>query len=176
MFEEKDFENIIKLGGKTKIVDTEKIGKFGLGFCSVYNITDVPSFVSGKSKSMVIFDPHLCHLREAIGSKPGLRFPLTTEFKKNFPNQFSPFNNVFGCNLESSNKNEYDSTLFRLPLRTQKQAERGEIKNMPYTKREVIELLQKFLEGAGNVLLFTQNVTEVCIYHLTNTAQIQTQI
>jgi sacsin len=39
-FQEKDFKNIIELGGKTKCLETDKIGKFGLGFCSVYNITD----------------------------------------------------------------------------------------------------------------------------------------
>ncbi|VDI08010.1 Hypothetical predicted protein [Mytilus galloprovincialis] len=55
IFKEEDFKNIIELGGKTKILDTEKIGKFGLGFCSVYNVTDVPSFVS--KNTLVILDP-----------------------------------------------------------------------------------------------------------------------
>jgi sacsin len=37
LFHENDFENILKLGGKTKLQEKDKIGKFGLGFCSVYN-------------------------------------------------------------------------------------------------------------------------------------------
>ncbi|VDI08009.1 Hypothetical predicted protein [Mytilus galloprovincialis] len=72
----------------------------------------------------------------------------------------------FGCNLEPNNKDEYNNTLFRLPLRTQKQAQESEIKDLQYTKREVVELLQKFLDSAANLLLFTQNVKEICVYHL----------
>ncbi|CAC5408780.1 unnamed protein product [Mytilus coruscus] len=165
IFEEKDFKNIIELGGKTKILDTEKIGKFGLGFCSVYNVTDVPSFVS--KNTLVILDPHLHHLGEAaISTNPGLRLPLTKSYRKNFPNQFKPYNDIFGCNLDPNNKDEYNNTLFRLPLRTQKQASDSEITDKQYTKREVVELLQKFLDSAANLLLFTQNVKEICVYHL----------
>ncbi|XP_063435464.1 sacsin-like isoform X1 [Mytilus trossulus] len=170
IFEEKDFKNIIELGGKTKILDTEKIGKFGLGFCSVYNITDVPSFVS--KNTLVILDPHLHHLGEAaIGTNPGLRVPLTKSYRKNLSNQFKPYNNIFGCDLEPNNKDEYNKTLFRLPLRTQKQASESEIKDLQYTKREVVELLQKFLESVANLLLFTQNVKEICVYHLNSKSQ-----
>ncbi|CAC5408787.1 unnamed protein product [Mytilus coruscus] len=170
IFEEKDFKNIIELGGKTKILDTEKIGKFGLGFCSVYNVTDVPSFVS--KNTLVILDPHLHHLGEAaIGTNPGLRVPLTKSYRKNLSNQFKPYNGIFGCNLEPNNKDEYNKTLFRLPLRTQKQASESEIKDLQYTKREVVELLQKFLDSAANLLLFTQNVKEICVYHLNSKSQ-----
>ncbi|XP_052102784.1 sacsin-like [Mytilus californianus] len=170
IFEEKDFKNIIELGGKTKILDTEKIGKFGLGFCSVYNVTDVPSFVS--KNTLVVLDPHLHHLGEAaIGTNPGLRVPLTKSYRKNLSNQFKPYNGIFGCNLEPNNKDEYNKTLFRLPLRTQKQASESEIKDLQYTKREVVELLQKFLDSVANLLLFTQNVKEICVYHLNSKSQ-----
>ncbi|OPL33684.1 hypothetical protein AM593_09944, partial [Mytilus galloprovincialis] len=170
IFEEKDFKNIIELGGKTKILDTEKIGKFGLGFCSVYNVTDVPSFVS--KNTLVILDPHLHHLGEAaIGTNPGLRLPLTKSYRKNFPNQFKPYNNIFGCNLEPNNKDDYNNTLFRLPLRTQKQAQESEITDKQYTKREVVELMQIFLHSAANLLLFTQNVKEISVYHLNSESQ-----
>ncbi|VDI57787.1 sacsin, partial [Mytilus galloprovincialis] len=47
-FSQGDLENITKLNGATKELDTTKIGRFGLGFCSVYNLTDVPSFISGR--------------------------------------------------------------------------------------------------------------------------------
>ncbi|VDI58647.1 sacsin, partial [Mytilus galloprovincialis] len=170
IFEEKDFKNIIELGGKTKILDTEKIGKFGLGFCSVYNVTDVPSFVS--KNTLVILDPHLHHLGEAaIGTNPGLRLPLTKSYRKNFPNQFKPYNDIFGCNLEPNNKDDYNNTLFRLPLRTQKQAQESEITDKQYTKREVVELMQIFLHSAANLLLFTQNVKEISVYHLNSESQ-----
>jgi len=59
-FSDADFEAIIKLSGATKSNQTEKIGGFGLGFNSVYNLTDVPSFLS--RNYVVIFDPHTTHL------------------------------------------------------------------------------------------------------------------
>ena len=47
-FSEEDFRNILNVGGATKKEKTDKIGSFGIGFNSVYHITDVPSIVSGK--------------------------------------------------------------------------------------------------------------------------------
>ena len=47
-FSEEDFENILNVGGATKKEKTDKIGSFGIGFNSVFHLTDVPSIVSGK--------------------------------------------------------------------------------------------------------------------------------
>ena len=60
-FANEDFENITKLAGATKANKPLQIGKFGVGFCSVYHITDVPSFVSGEW--LYIFDPTLQYLK-----------------------------------------------------------------------------------------------------------------
>ena len=49
-FTEEDFKNILNVGGATKKEKKDKIGSFGIGFNSVYHLTDVPSIVSGKSK------------------------------------------------------------------------------------------------------------------------------
>ena len=118
LFHENDFENILKLGSKTKLQEKDKIGKFGLGFCSVYNITDVPCFVSGNN--LVILDPHLYHLGEAVQNNvPGLRVSITDKFLRNFRNQFKPFDKVFGCTMEGAPCTNVKGTLFRLPLRTQ---------------------------------------------------------
>jgi len=53
-FTKDDFTNITKLAGQTKRDKPLKIGKFGVGFCSVYHVTDIPSFVSlSDHRSMV---------------------------------------------------------------------------------------------------------------------------
>jgi hypothetical protein len=63
----------------------------------------------------------LHHLGEAaFDTNPGLLVPLTKSYRKNFPNQFKPYNGIFGCDLSATNKEVYDETLFRFPLRTQK--------------------------------------------------------
>ena len=168
-FSEQDFRNIIKLAGKTKEEDVLTIGKFGLGFCSVYNITDVPSFISGNS--LVIFDPHTSHLGQAIRNKnsPGIRINFTERslhFLQRFKNQFMPFNGIFGCNLTGNETPGFKGTLFRFPLRTKQQANNGKIVDQPYKRKDMIALLKQFAENAGNLLLFTQNVNEITIQYL----------
>ncbi|XP_053401277.1 sacsin-like [Mercenaria mercenaria] len=165
-FTEKDLENITKLNGATKADYQDKIGKFGLGFCSVYNLTDVPSFISGKD--MVIFDPHETYLQEARQTRgTGLRVRLSKRnlIQRSF-DQFKPYSAVFGCNLLEPSFTDFSGTLFRLPLRTENQAAKSKICDEAYTKEEVSALLNKFVENAGNILLFTQNVKILQIYYL----------
>ncbi|XP_045193551.2 sacsin-like [Mercenaria mercenaria] len=165
-FTEKDLENITKLNGATKADDLDKIGKFGLGFCSVYNLTDVPSFISGKD--MVIFDPHETYLEEARQTRgTGLRVRLSKRnlIRRHF-DQFKPYNAIFGCNVLEANFTDFSGTLFRLPLRTENQATKSKICDEAYTKEEVSSLLSKLVENAGNLILFTQNVKTLQIYYL----------
>jgi len=67
-FSEDDFVNITRLATSTKAKNPLKIGKFGVGFCSVYHITDVPSFVS--QETLCIFDLTLSYLKKEI-KNPG---------------------------------------------------------------------------------------------------------
>ena len=63
VFTDKDFENINKLAGGTKVEDLSKIGRFGLGFNAVYHLTDVPSFIS--RSYLCIFDPNVNHIEKS---------------------------------------------------------------------------------------------------------------
>ncbi|XP_060062513.1 sacsin-like [Ylistrum balloti] len=169
-FTESDFQNIIKLGDGTKKSTKHKIGKFGLGFCAVYNLTDVPSFVSGNS--LVIFDPHTTYLGKAIKDKssPGIRLTFTEKSSgilKMMRNQFRPYNNIFGCDLSGHTfPPKFNGTLFRFPLRTKHQAIKSAIKNTPYSRDEMISLFHLFKNCAGDMLTFTQNMKEMKLFHL----------
>ena len=169
-FTEKDFENVEKLSGATKEHHTEKIGKFGLGFNAVYNLTDVPMFLS--KNYFVVFDPHMSHLRRHIKNpaKPGVRINLNKNpeaLRARYRGQFKPFDGIFGCDLRLSKKdNSFRGTLFRFPLRTREQARRSEIKQLYYNDQEMRKLLRMLLEGAESFLLFTQNILRVGIYNL----------
>ena len=169
-FTEKDFESIEKLSGATKEHHTEKIGKFGLGFNAVYNLTDVPMFLS--KNYFVVFDPHMSHLRRHIKNpaKPGVRINLNKNpeaLRARYRGQFKPFDGIFGCDLRPSKKdNSFRGTLFRFPLRTREQARRSEIKQLYYNDQEMRKLLRMLLEGAESFLLFTQNILRVRIYNL----------
>ena len=169
-FNDEDFENIAKLNEATKQHETDKIGRFGLGFNAVYNLTDVPMFYS--RNYFVIFDPHTSYLGKAIKNKrkPGMKIDLNKDVKRlrKFTNQFKPFNGIFGCDLHLNKEdNSFDGTLFRFPLRTSEQAERSEIKNLPYDDQQMRELLLMLVNGAKTLLLFTQNVLHVSVFSLT---------
>ena len=167
-FKSEDFVNITKLNEATKVHDTAKIGRFGLGFNAVYNLTDVPMFVS--KNYFVILDPNTSHLGTAINNrKPGMKIDLNKDVRKlqTFRNQFKPFNGVFGCDLSLDREdNSYNGTLFRFPLRTREQAAVSEIRDKCYDDQEMRKLLKMFLEKANSLLLFTQNVFRVGMYFL----------
>lgn len=168
VFTDQDFENITKLGGATKEKEVDKIGKFGLGFNSVYNITDVPSFISGNH--LVIFDPHTTHVGRSIRdrSKPGIKIDL----KKNktlirkLPDQFHPYQKVFDCSINPDEPKEFKGTLFRFPLRTTRQAATSEISQQAYDKHEMMKLLSLFVRGSESLLLFTQHVSRIELHHI----------
>ena len=174
-FKEEDFENITKLNEATKQHDTEKIGRFGLGFNAVYNLTDVPMFIS--RNSFVIFDPHTSYLGKALKNKtkPGMKINVNKDVSRlrKFKNQFKPFNGIFGCDLNLQKEdNSFNGTLFRFPLRTSEQALKSEIKKLAYDYSQMRELLLTLIKGAETLLLFTQNVLRVSIFSL-NTPEVQ---
>jgi sacsin len=169
MFSEEDFENINKLAGETKKEDLDKVGRFGLGFNSVYHLTDVPSFLSGEH--LVIFDPNMNHISKLIDGKMrsgGLMLSLV-EHKhalSAFPHQFSPYNQLFGCDMTGAGTFHFKGTLFRLPFRTAVQAQESEISKEPYTRDNVNNLIKSLKESASTLLLFAQNVKEVRVFEI----------
>ena len=75
VFSESDFDNICKLAAESKLNDPLKTGRFGLGFCSTYYLTDVPSFVSQRYFTM--FDPHTWYLKDRVShNQPGIKIDL----------------------------------------------------------------------------------------------------
>ena len=173
-FKDEAFVNITKLNQATKVHDTEKICKFGLGFNAVYNLTDVPIFVS--KNYFVILVRSTSHQRTIIKNKakPDIKIDLHKGVKKlqTFKNEFKPFNGVFGCDLTLQNEdNSYDGRLFRFPLRTREQAAVSEIRDKClYDDHEMRKRLRMFLVKANSLLLFTQSVFRVGQYFLSKSS------
>ncbi|XP_071510274.1 sacsin-like [Diadema antillarum] len=164
-FTDEDFANILRLGGRTKEKNAEKIGKFGTGFNSVYHLTDVPCFVS--RHFIQYFDPHTTHLGGVLRDKsqPGVRVNLQSSLRlRRFPDQFMPFNGVFGCRL--SEPFHYDGSLFRLPLRSKEAALKSEISRENYDEVRLKGLLLSMWKSSGSLLIFTKKVMKVSMYYL----------
>lgn len=82
-------------------------------FNSVYNYTDLPSFISGKY--LVLFDPHVRFLPNISLANPGLKIDISRQgIMEKFPDQFKPYQ-CLGHNLYR--RDGFDGTLFRVPLR-----------------------------------------------------------
>jgi sacsin len=168
-FTDDDFTNITKLSGATKQANGNKIGRFGLGFNSVYNLTDVPSFIS--RNFIVFFDPHTTYLGKALPdrNKPGIKLNIETHMRKvqSLTDQFYPYKDVFDCDLSvDSRMTSYKGTLFRFPLRTPEQAAKSEISGLSYSDREVRELLEVLHRAAHHLLIYTQHLKKICVFHL----------
>ena len=151
-FSDDDFKNITQLAGGTKQNKPLKIGKFGIGFCSVYHITDVPSFIS--RDYLYIFDPTLKHLQKAVSNpaRPGKKTKFTQKVIST-SQQLQPYTDLF----EFDPKRPYDGTMFRLPFRKAY----SEISSTLYNESTVQELLKEMKESNYNLLLFLQHVKKI---------------
>ena len=169
-FTDSDLDNIIRLGGAAKQMDATKIGRFGLGFNVVYNLTDVPSFVTGNV--IVFFDPHTTHLGRSIHdkSKPGIKIDLRRNktLLRKMSHQFQPYKGVFGCDMDAVSGPSWPATLFRFPLRTKLQAQRSDISGLHYDTAHMSQLLTLLADNSHSLLLFTQNVKKVSMWHLSS--------
>lgn len=158
VFSPQDLYAISRIGQESKLEKAFAIGRFGLGFNSVYHFTDIPMFVSGEN--IVLFDPHACNLPGISPSHPGLRIKFVgRQILEQFPDQFSSLLH-FGCDMQ----HPFPGTLFRFPLRTAGVASRSQIKKEVYTPEDVRSLFTAFSEVVSETLLFLRNVKSISIF------------
>ena len=167
VFSEQDFEHICELAGETKMKDPLKTGRFGVGFCATYQMTDVPSFISRKYFTM--FDPHTSYLGDRVSlNEPGMRIDLV-ENKEDlslYSDQFQPYNGLFQCNVFDLPDSGFDGTLFRFPFRSSETADKSQICREVYNQQTIKDLLQEFTKQSPYLILFLKHVSKVSVYVL----------
>ena len=151
-FSNDDFTNITKLAGATKASKPLKIGKFGVGFCSVYHVTDIPSFVS--QQTLCIFDPTLSYLKKEIKNpgRPGKKVKFTSRFIAS-SSQLAPYAGLFDFNP----KEPYSGTMFRFPFRTSA----SELSGTMYTEATIRELITNIKNCSSKLILFLQHIKRI---------------
>ena len=155
VFRESDFESISRIGDSVKREQVGKTGRFGVGFNSVYHLTDMPSFVSGRH--VVFFDPHCAFLPNVNAANPGKRIDfVANDVLGANPDQFAPFA-AFGCDV----RNEFRGTTFRFPLRTPAQAASSKLSKTSYVPDGVRRLLRAFAREKTLDMLFLKNAETV---------------
>ena len=155
-FTEEDFKSIRKIAGETKLNKPLKIGKFGIGFCSVYHITDVPSFVSGEK--LMIFDPTLQCLHAEIESafNPGIMIKFYKHPLLSKSNQLNPYMGLCEFNPEE----RFQGTLFRFPLRSKK----SDISEDVYTTEKIESMIYRLKQDSSKLLMFLNCVRKISFY------------
>ncbi|MBD2538656.1 DUF3883 domain-containing protein [Coleofasciculus sp. FACHB-SPT36] len=162
-FTDEDFRNIQRLGDSGKRETLWKTGRFGVGFNSVYHVTDHPSFISGDR--IVFFDPHASAIRDATREKPGHSWRFAEEGWWDYCPDFMKVYEPGGLQADITH---FDGTLFRLPLRTVTQAQESEIRNEPFSRENVQQLLAEFVKAGEEMLLFLKSVLTVRVCEIDN--------
>ena len=166
IFTEADFENICELAGASKKSDPTKIGRFGIGFCSIYHLTDVPSFIS--NNHFIVFDPHTSYLGSRVTpGEPGMQIDMKEIYKNLdvFKDQFAPYCGLLGFDMTKVLKG-YNSTFFRFPFRNDHTARKSKISETIYDRERVKRLCDTLEKSAADLLVFLQNVREISLYEL----------
>ncbi|KAL1276938.1 hypothetical protein QQF64_023611, partial [Cirrhinus molitorella] len=167
VFTEKDWVGIQRVGRSIKLDDPTKVGRFGIGFNSVYHITDFPCIFS--SEHLAIFDPQKIMFGE---HKEGYRWSLKNEEDResllNLRDQFQPFQNIVNqvnsCSWEKviSEEQYFKGTIFGFPLRNKV----SEISDNLYDSTKVTQLFDSFIADADIILLFLRNVSSITLLHI----------
>ena len=162
-----DFAEAFTLDGTKKNVRTDRVGRNGRGLCSVYTVTDVPSFVS--RNWVVFFDPHFRYLGRSLKekSKFGLRINLNRYRRQlnSLGGQFKPYEGIFGWSLKNADIH-YPATLFRLPLRNRHLASKSDICSKACEVEDVKDMFRLMHKIADNLLLFSQNLVKISVHQL----------
>ena len=165
VFSDQDFDHICELAAETKMKDPLKTGRFGVGFCATYHMTDLPSFISRNLFTM--FDPHTNYLGERVSaSEPGMRIDLVKnqENLRVYADQFKPYDGVFDCNVFNLRSAGFQGTLFRFPFRCQETANKSSISKEVLDEKTVNKLLKQcFNEQASHLLLFLKHVRRISV-------------
>ena len=148
-FRKEDFDGIRKLGTGSKRESPEMTGKYGIGFNSVYHLTDCPSFLSNND-TLAFLDPHS---RYFVDDDRGRLFNLKSVDEQ--------FRNNIADTLEGYLPKRFslhDSTMFRFPLR-QKPYE-SKISN---TLPDMEKLFLTFQKEARQSLVFLNHVKKIIL-------------
>ncbi|KAF9197799.1 hypothetical protein BGZ49_001622, partial [Haplosporangium sp. Z 27] len=162
VFEEKDFKSMKNLAASEKRDDETKIGQMGIGFNSIYHMTDCPSFISGDQ--LMIIEPHerIFNGIKSDFNEGAVRGSFVEEGVglETFPDQLKAFSVLEDIDFTTS----YPGTIFRFPLKTEKQALVSDISKKAYSVEKVLEMLRKLESEALKAMLFLKHIEKISIY------------
>ena len=132
-----------------------------------YLFADLPGIASGDI--IAFLDPHEEYFRNEKGRGSSVTSYYFEEelLQEKTRDQFMPFHDTFGCNLDDSEN--YEGTLFRFPLRTTA----SELSDEGYTKEKVLKLFDSLQKEASVVLLFLKNICSISLHKRSENGDIE---
>ncbi|KAG0259647.1 hypothetical protein BG011_002498 [Mortierella polycephala] len=174
LFEDKDFKSMKNLAASEKRTDASKIGQMGIGFNSIYHLTDCPSFISGDQ--FMVIEPHerIFNGKRSEFAEGAVRGDFVGDQvgQKEFPDQLKAFSVIEDIDFTKP----YLGTIFRFPLRTKKQAQTSLLSKYAYPAEKVLEMLMKLKDEALKGLLFLKHIERIVIYELKDTDNVPVKI
>ncbi|CAA7261057.1 unnamed protein product [Cyclocybe aegerita] len=151
-----DWKALKSIHSSSKSTDETQTGKNGLGFRASYHLTENPEVFSGET--LMVLDAH----REFKEYPGGISINVVSEGHA-YSDQLAPFKSVVNDPFQ-----KYEGTAFRLPLRTEKQAGRSQIKpGEPTLIQEIRDLLLGFgSDELEQTVLFLKNIKTIEIRHI----------
>lgn len=103
----------------------------------------------------------LQYLPNISSTNPGkkINFVKHQDVASQYKGQLSAYQGVFGCNLLASQP--WQSTLFRLPLRSAELAANSNISKQTYTVEKVQELMEQLMMESCLIMLFLKYITNI---------------
>ncbi|MBN3295177.1 SACS protein, partial [Amia calva] len=164
VFSDTDLKGIQQLGEGGKKSASGTTGKYGLGFNSVYHLTDCPAILTG-DKWLCISDPHLKYVDNGTEMCPGSKYSLQPEFIETFVDVYNTFLPTF-FDLDQG-------TMFRLPIRTNEMAGTSEISNKEVTLIDIRELLQALQKDPEDLILFLRHIKKIEFQQYSSATELQ---
>ncbi|KAF0529726.1 Sacsin [Gigaspora margarita] len=162
IFQPEDFKSLSCLANSEKRNKFDKIGVMGIGFNSVFHITDVSSIISGSS--YVLIDPHARGYCDLPPGQRGFKADFVKHnLVKKYPDQFMPFSVA----LNNSLNEFYNGTIFRYSLRTKIDAAESEISDQIYHIDQIKEMFETFFH-VDNItcLMFLKYIEKISFYEI----------
>lgn len=156
VFSDADWGGIRTIYSSIKKDQPLKVGRFGLGFKSVFHITDYVSIISGNR--LLLMNPlEKRQNQECVIVKLN---DLQKNKKLRTTDLLAALNGVFGFSEETLQTGIYNGTIFWFPLR----AAQSELSDNLYEKDKVLDLFKSFKAEAVDSLLFLKCLSRVELY------------
>jgi len=158
-FRQIDFEKIVIISAKGKKDDANSTGRFGQGFSSSFSISDHPSFISNGRAYW--FDV----LRKAV-SKQKSRKRIQGWGEKDF-DEIKPWLDTFKA---AGLKEDFQGTIFRLPLRNEDTSKTSEISNEIFTFQDFLKWVDEWKNNSDK-LLFLRHIHRFVLQEIDETGK-----